>query len=93
MSVVGIFLIANWCGRAQSTVGGAIPKYVGLSYIRKVPEQAMKNKLASSVPPWALAQFLSWVPILASLADGLQPISQINKPFPPKVLLAMCSSP
>lgn len=57
---------------------GAIPKYVGFLYIRKVLEQAMRNKLASSVPLWALVQFLSWVPTLASPADGLQPVSQIK---------------
>ena len=39
-------------------VGGTIPGLVVLGSIRKQAEQAMRSKIASSIPPWALHQLL-----------------------------------
>lgn len=47
-----IFLENDQCGRVQTTVGGAIPEQVALGCVRKEDEQAMENKLVSSIPPW-----------------------------------------
>ena len=43
-------------GRAQPTVGGAIPGLVVLGSIRKQAEQARGSKPASNIPPWPLHQ-------------------------------------
>lgn len=70
-------------------MGGAIPIHVGLSYIRKVPEQATRSMLVCSVPPWALVQFLPGVSTLVPLLMGC---NLSNKPFPPEVRLVMVLS-
>jgi hypothetical protein len=49
--------------RVQVTVGGAIPRLVVLSPIRKQAEQAMRNKPLSSPLLWPSSQFLPPVPL------------------------------
>lgn len=46
----GVFLIANRRGRRQLVVGGAIPRQVGLAFVRKVAEQALESKPGNQVP-------------------------------------------
>lgn len=38
-------------------MGHAIPGQVGLSYIRKIAEQARRNKPGNTIPPRPLIQF------------------------------------
>jgi hypothetical protein len=45
-------------GRAQPTVGGAIPGLVVLGSIRKQAKQARGSKPVSNIPPWPLHQLL-----------------------------------
>lgn len=68
-----VFLIANWCKRAQPTMDGTIPRQVDLSCRRKVTTQARRSKPVSNIPPWSLSQlllpdswleFLPWLPLL-----------------------------
>lgn len=79
-SLGGIFWIANWQWRAQSTVGGATPGQVELSYVKKLTKQAKGSNTLSSIPPQCLLQFLSPPSFLASLIDGLLPVRWRN-PF------------
>lgn len=45
----GIFIVADWCKRFQPTMGGDIPRQVGLDCTRKVAEHARSNKQISGV--------------------------------------------
>jgi hypothetical protein len=56
--LLGIFSISDQVGRAQSTVGDAIPRLVVLGSTRKQAEQAKGSKPVSSTPPWPLHQLL-----------------------------------
>lgn len=75
------FWIANWCRRAQATVGGTTPRKGGLSYIRKVTEQAMGKVYASSF-------CLDFLPGFPQGRMWLGHICQINS-FLTKMLLVM----
>lgn len=48
-------------------MGDTIPEQVGMSYIRKIAEEARGSKPVSSVPLWSLLQDST----LAFLDDGL----------------------
>lgn len=84
----GVLLIANWCGRAQATVGSPIPEQASLSCSGKLAEQARGRKPASSVPPRgcfsSCLQVPSWIGSLTSL-NGLQLLSW-SESFSPKLL-------
>lgn len=83
---VGMFLINDWCGRSQHTMGSATLGQVVLSYTKKQAEQAMKSKPISVVFPWSLYQFLPWVLALTSLNDSPWHGSVSQKYlFPPQV--------
>lgn len=94
MEPVGNFLI-DWWGRAQATVGSAIPSLVVLGSIRTQDEQAKRSKPISSsfqsplqlLPPGSCA---GWVPVLLAFKDELwyRLMSEMN-PFLPKLLLIM----
>lgn len=58
MSVVALFLIANWHERAESTLGDVTLRQVDLGYIRKVDEYDPRRKEGSSILAWFLPQFL-----------------------------------
>ena len=58
-------------GRAQPTVGGAIPGLVVLGSIRKQAEQARGSKPVSHIPPWLLLPDLLEV-VLTSFGDEQQ---------------------
>lgn len=47
----GVSLITNCCGRGQPVVEGAIPRQVGLAFVRKVAEQARESKPVSTQVP------------------------------------------
>ena len=47
----------DWCGRAQLTVGGATPRPVVLSGVRRQGGQVMRSKPISCIPPWPLFPF------------------------------------
>lgn len=81
-------LTDDWRGRSQSTIGGTIPKQVGLGCIGKLAEHGAESKPQSepvnTIPPWTLL----WVPALNSLNDGLwfEILPEIN-PFLPRLFL------
>ena len=80
---MSIFLINNWCGRAQSTVGVLAPQQLVLSCIRYL------NK-PWGTSPWAWAsvlasKFFLWFPIVM---DYSLELDEIN-PFLPKFILAI----
>lgn len=52
-------------------MGGATAGQVVLGGIRKQTEQAMESEPANRVPSWPPLRFLSRVPALPSLPDGL----------------------
>lgn len=80
------FLIAGWHGRAQLSVGGTIPRQLGLGCIRKQAVQARRSKPVRNIPPWLLFQFLfpgpCLEPTLVPLDDGLEHVNQINPSLP-----------
>ena len=47
----GIFLIGDWCRRAQATMGGVTPKLVVLGAIQKQAAELWGGKPVSSTPP------------------------------------------
>ena len=55
---VGIVLIDDSCGRAQLTVGGAIPGQAAQGGIRKWAGQTTVGKPVSNTPPQPLLLFL-----------------------------------
>lgn len=55
---VGIFLIDDSRGRAQLTVGGAIPGQAAQDGTRKQAEQTTVGKTVSSTPPRSLLLFV-----------------------------------
>lgn len=56
---------------------------MALTYMRTQTEQYMRSKPLRSNLPWCLLQFLSRVPVLTSLPDGLWCRTwSRNKPFP-----------
>jgi hypothetical protein len=77
--------------RAQSIVGGIIPRLVVLGSISKQAEQARENKPVSNIPPWPLHQLLlpdllefqSW--LLLVMNSNVESLSWIN-PFLPNLL-------
>lgn len=52
------FLVSDWCGRAQPTVGGANPRLMVLGAIRNQAEQTRRSKPVRSMLLWSLLQFL-----------------------------------
>jgi hypothetical protein len=52
-------MIDDWYGRAQSTMGSAIPGQVASVYI-----EIKLSKPVNSVPPWRLPLFLPWSPFM-----------------------------
>lgn len=64
------WLLIDWCGWAQFTVGGAVPGGFVLGGIRKQNEQTMERKPVRSLPPWppsclpqgSYPEFLLWLP-------------------------------
>lgn len=95
-SLWGIFLINDWCRRAQPTMVGTTAGQVVLSGIIKQAEQARGSKPVNSVPPpWSLSrpclQVPKWVQALTSLHDGLQAIKNEVNPFLLRLLLAICT--
>lgn len=56
VSVVAFSQLIFDTGRPQPSVGGAIPKQVGLSYIKMAAKQDKESNLISSVTPWLLLQ-------------------------------------
>lgn len=82
VSLRGIFLVDDACGRIQLTMGGAIPGEMVLGALRKQAEQA-RSMTVSSTSPWAVLQFRPW----GSFSDGLWPerVIRIN-PFLLKLL-------
>lgn len=80
----GISLIANRCGRVQTTLG--------LSCIRKIGEQAKKAREQHSSKvstPVTASRFRPWILASAFLDDGLYPVSQINS-FLQKLVSVHC---
>lgn len=63
ISLGGIVIIADWCKRAQPTVGGTIPR-LGLEYIKRLVEHEPEksNKQHSTM-------VFSSVPALVYLSD------------------------
>ena len=53
-----IFSIADWCGRAQPTVGSSRPRQMGLGSIRKITGCLPGSGPGHNSPPWCLLQFL-----------------------------------
>lgn len=72
------FSISDQQGRAQPTVGSAIPGLLVLCSIRKQNEKAGGSQIVNSTSPWPLHQLLlpssypAWVPILTSFSDEPQ---------------------
>ena len=81
----------GWLLRWESPAhcGQCSLELVILSVIREQAEQAIKSKPASSSLR-SLHQFLSWVPALTSVDDGLQTVIW-NKPFLSQVALVLMS--
>lgn len=69
-SLWAFFDLNNWYRRTQSIVDGASPGQVVLG-IKNKAEQAPGSKPVRGIPLWSLLQ----VPFLASLSDGLEPVS------------------
>ena len=63
----GIYIIAGWCRKTQSIIGGAVPGQVGLGYVRKVTVEI----LSESKSVQHASMISTSVPALASLHDGL----------------------
>lgn len=89
----GVFLIGDWCGRAQTTVGSATLGWVVLDHKRKQTEQARRSKPVSRVPSWPLFQvclqlpafrFLPW--LLWSWPENCE----ADKPFPSCIAFSHC---
>lgn len=55
---LGIFVIADSCGKARSTVGNATPRQVGLGCIGNIAEPSVGSKPLRSVPPCSPLQLL-----------------------------------
>lgn len=68
-----MFLISDWCGRAQPTAGSATPEQLVLGYIREWAEQVIKSRPVNSTPPCPCFRLCFCVPssALTSLIDGL----------------------
>lgn len=88
--IYGTFLINDWHGKAQPTVGSTTSGKAVLYY--KANGASCRSKLVSGVPLQFLPQFLlpdsclTWVPSLASLHDGLSSEHRSQSPFLPKLL-------
>lgn len=83
-------LIAGGREWVQPTVGGAIPGWVVLGYLRKRSELATRRKRVGGVffqgKPWLLFESLSQLPSLTGCDRNYKP----TKPFPsPKLLWVM----
>lgn len=65
-----VFLIGNWYGDSQLTLGYVTPGQVVLDAVRKQIEKARRSKPGTGVPPWSLLLFLPWVLALSSLLAG-----------------------
>lgn len=97
-TVLGIFLICDWCGRTQPTSGPAIPALVVLGSTRKWLEPVIRRKPVSSTPPWPLHHLLppgscpAWVAVFTAFDDELWygTVSRVNH-FLSKQLFLMTS--
>ena len=81
----GIFLMNDWCRKAQPTVGSATPGKVVLGSIRK---HAGKQWFPHGLCFISYLQVLPWVPALSSLHERIQPQAGISL-YVLKLLLAM----
>lgn len=88
---VGIFLVSDRCGQAQSLVGGVIPGKVVPGCLRKHTEQAWEASCVSSVSSIysstvsasvSASRFAPRVRALASPDDELYPLNQTNHCLP-----------
>lgn len=78
-----IFVINDWCGRGQPTVGRDVPGLVVvLNDIRKQAEQVRENKVVRNIAQWPLLQILFQVPLLTFLNNGLWTVRS-NRSLPP----------
>lgn len=72
---MGNVLINTYCWRVQPTTGGAIPRQLCLSCIRKQVKQTMERKPVNTIPQWSHFSSCLQVPtevlVLVSLDDGL----------------------
>jgi len=72
-------------GRAQPTVGGAIPEQVVLGEIKRIADYETRNKPIGSVPPWPPLQSVFRF-LFGSLGDRLWlGLVSLNKPFHPSL--------
>lgn len=53
-SLLGNFLINDWCERAHPSVDSATPGLVVLGALSKQGEQAKSSQPVNSTPPWSL---------------------------------------
>lgn len=84
----GVFLIAAWCRRTQSSVGGTAPGQVALGCIGKAVEQARSIASLHRSSSICLPQFM---PSLPSVMGTRETLDIIN-PFLPKLLLILMFS-
>lgn len=84
----GTFLIYDWCGRAQPTMGGAAPEHQGrvLGYM-----QTVERELLYSASPWPLFWFHLPVPTWLPLMMGGHVCDVVNS-FLCKLLLVIVLS-
>lgn len=77
-----VWLISAWYGRALPTVGGTVPRLVGLSCTRKLERCGHASKLESE-PASGVPRASVWVSCLNSLWWIVTWKCKSNKPFPP----------
>lgn len=87
-----IFLIDNWYGSGQPTVGGATPELGVLGCLRRQAEWVIRSKPVSSTPLWdpstsvTASGFLPWVSALPFLSKECDPrVVKGIKPSPLQV--------
>lgn len=57
-TIIGYFMIDDWHGRAQFTVGSIKPVLVVLNSIRMQTEQVVRRNIVNNNTLWLLHQFL-----------------------------------
>lgn len=88
-SLLGIFFIKDWCGRAKPTLGDNSPGQVIMGWTKIQGDHIMRSTAESRISSWFLFQIWTWFPILSVMGYGTR-IVRWTKTFLPSCIWSWC---